>query len=74
MTTNPIKRASALGAARGQTMVEYALLLAAIAVTAFGGMRTTGQKVSSSIRTSTAQVGSRVTDGGGVSVSLPDAS
>lgn len=54
-------------------MVEYALLLAAIGI-ATGAMTTIGQKVSSSIRTSTAQVGSRVTAGGGVSVSLPDAS
>jgi Flp pilus assembly pilin Flp len=70
-----VKRVSAVrNASRGQTMVEYVLLLAAIALTAFGGMSTAGQKVNSSIKTSTAQVGSKVTAGGGVSVSLPDAS
>lgn len=70
-----VKRVSAVrNASRGQTMVEYVLLLAAIALTAFGGMSTTGQKVNASIKTSTAQVGSKVTAGSSVTVSLPDAS
>ena len=75
MATNRVRRTSLIRAAsRGQTMIEYALLLAAIALTAFGGMRTTGQKLTSSLNTSTAQVGSRASGGGGVTTNLPDAS
>lgn len=68
---NRITRPGAIRtASRGQTMVEYALILAALAVAAFGSMRTTGQKVSSSLKTASAQVGSRAAAGGGVTVSL----
>ncbi|MHB8382100.1 MAG: Flp family type IVb pilin [Candidatus Binataceae bacterium] len=74
---NPIRRTRAIrGASRGQTMVEYALLLAAIAVVVFGAMRTTGQNVSSAIRISSGSLspGSSASGGGGVTVTLPDAS
>ena len=55
-------------------MVEYALLLAAIAMTAFAGFGTTGQKISSSIGISASRAGSGATAGGGVSVIIPDPS
>ena len=72
---NLVRRAGAIRtASRGQTMVEYALLLAAIAMTAFAGFGTTGQKISSSIGISASRAGSGATAGGGVNVIIPDPS
>jgi len=75
LANNRVRRAGAIRtASRGQTMVEYALLLAAIALTAFAGLGTTGQKITASIGISASRAGSGATAGGGVSVIIPDPS
>jgi len=54
-------------ASRGQTMVEYALLLSAIALLAFVAARTMGQNAKTALNNSSAKMsyGSSVTAGGG---------
>jgi Flp pilus assembly pilin Flp len=61
----------AIGAApRGQTMVEYALLLAAIALLVFAAARTMGQNSNTALNNATSKVGfgSSITAGGGTSI------
>jgi len=60
----------------GQTMVEYAMLLAAIALTVYVGFHTMGQQTNSALNNAKSQInpGSTISAGGGGGSVIPGAS
>lgn len=60
-------------AARGQTMVEYALILAAVALGVFAAFHLMGSSASAAISSTRAQIvpGSSISGGTGLNVELP---